>query len=223
MTRIVCIVLAVLTLSLIVTAATAGPYWGATYSDGRGVVCRDINANNYYAMFLVPTPGGGLTTAQRSAIIAGRLNALYNPADPYRSTQILVGTQNGAYIVYIANRRNTSGQMNNWLILTVDAAWARAINTSTYGAALYARDRMRYLAASWTLNTNGQWEHVLATEGQGEASKLTADQKLLANPTVCDRIPKNYERRATKDPELKGTVVPLPTTVPADETVRELK
>ncbi|MEI6501856.1 MAG: hypothetical protein WCP21_12615 [Armatimonadota bacterium] len=227
MNRIVWIALVVVTLSLTASAAMAGPYWGAKYTSGvnvgRGVVCRDINNNNYYAMFLVPTPGGGLTTTQRAAIIAGRLNALYNPNDPYRSTQFMVGTQNGEYIVYIANRRNTSGQMNNWLILTVDAAWARSINTNPYGAALYWRDRMRYLAANWTVNSRGQWEHILTSSGQGEGHKLTADEKALANSKNCSSIPKGYEKRADKDPALEGTVEPLPTTVPANEKVRDLK
>ena len=227
MTRILYVVLAVLTLSLIVTAAMAGPYWGGTYTSGpnigKGVDCRDINNGGYYAMFLVPAPGGGLTTGQRATIIAGRLNSLYNPNSPYSASQIVVGTLNGEYIIKIVNRRNTSGQLNNWLILTVDAPWARSVGTTAYTAALYWRDRMRYLATQWTYNRNGQWERILTSQGQGEGRKLTADEKALANAKVCDRIPKGYEKRATKDPVVEGPVEPLPTTVPADETLRELK
>lgn len=216
---------ATVSLTLVVAGAVmAGPYWAGTYNDGRGVVCRDIANNRYYAMFLVPTAAGGLTAGQRAAITAGRLNALYNPNTPYRSTQILAGKLNGQDIVYIANRYNTSGQYNNWLILTIDPAWARNAGTSTAGAALYWRDRMRWLAANWQLNSRGQWERILTAQGRGgEEAPLTADQKALANETVCDKIPKNYEKRADKDPKFEGGLNPLPTTVPENEKIRELK
>lgn len=40
-----CLLAAIVLLVMVVPAAAA-PYWGATYSDGRGAVCRTTGANS---------------------------------------------------------------------------------------------------------------------------------------------------------------------------------